>query len=383
MKSYLKIFAAIGLFISSFSIFAAESHYAIFVDAGSSGSRLHIYQYDGASAMPVLTDIVPADLKAAKPGLASYADQPQASGASLKPIFDSAVKILPNDIDPKSIKVYVMGTAGMRLIPDAKQQAIYANVTQYLKDNYQFAVGDVETIPGKMEGFYGWLDVNYLANNFQNHQPTIGSIDMGGASTQIAYEIHEFNKTNADDEISVEINHQNYTLFSKCFLGLGQDQARATITADAAAKACYPQGFAFNPPSVGEFNFATCAGIYQNLIQKHSVREQILPIKGQTFIAYSGVAYTYQFFNLDKTFDKSIVVSTIDKACNESWDQLQKEHPGDKYASTYCANGVYQTQLLYSTYGIQGYLLTVSNQINQKDIDWTLGAMLYSLVGNK
>lgn len=378
MKSYLKSLAALSVLFTPFSAFAANN-YMILVDAGSTSSKLHVFQYEPGS-MPVINDVF---AETAKPGLSSFADHPESAGASLKKPLDDAGQFLQKQgVDLKTVPVNVFATAGMRLLPDDKQQAIYNNVTSYLKTNYQYAAGEVKTIPGKMEGLYGWLDVNYLANHFQNHETTTGSIDMGGASTQIAFATHDHSKP--DDEETFIINHQRYTVFSKSFLGLGQDQARDAMTKDTRASACYPLDYQFSS-GVGKFDFSTCHGPYNDIIQQQSVAEQILPTKGQSFIAYSGVYYTYQFFNVDKTPDQSILDSHIQSVCNEPWSQLQKDYPtvDAKYLSAYCANGVYQDQLLYSTYQLQGQQLTVVSQINQKDIDWTLGAILYSLVKHK
>jgi len=47
--------------------------------------------------------------------------------------------------------------------------------------------------------------------------------------------------------------------------------------------------------------------------------------------------------------------------------------------SNYCANGVYVTELLYNTYQITGDDLQVADTVNQRSIDWTLGALIHQL----
>jgi apyrase len=327
--------------------------------------------------MPVVSDVFSESVK---PGLSSYAGQPESAGDSLKKLFDDAVQFLQkNNVDVKTVPMNIYGTAGMRLLSEENQEAIYANITYYLKKNkYQFGTPDAKTISGKMEGLYGWLDVNYLSENFQNHQSTLGSIDMGGASTQIAFATDDQSKP--DDEISVTINNQTYRVFSKSFLRLGQDQARDKMSSDPEASACYPTNYPFSS-GVGKFDFATCKPIYENIIKDKQVAEQIISSPDH-FVAYSGIYFTYNFFNMDQTPEQAILESRIGTVCSESWEQLQKDYPtvAAPYLSAYCANGVYQDQLLYSTYQLQGKQMTVVNQINQTGIDWTLGAAVYSLL---
>ena len=58
------------------------------IDAGSSGTRVHVYTYeapvDGSSYATVL---LPERKLKVQPGLSSYAAHPDASGASLEPLI--------------------------------------------------------------------------------------------------------------------------------------------------------------------------------------------------------------------------------------------------------------------------------------------------------
>lgn len=90
----------------------------------------------------------------------------------------------------------------------------------------------------------------------------------------------------------------------------------------------------------------------------------------------------YSFFGVDKTPYHVAVVNSIRTMCNQTWEKLKNDYPttADTYLSSYCANGVYVDKLLHSTYKLQGTQLTVVGSIDQQSIDWTLGAMLYSLL---
>lgn len=387
----LFIFTAICMLFANASVFAADkslpgaAKYIIVVDAGSSGSRLHLFQYETTSSLPKIQDIF---AESVKPGLSSFVSNPDASGASLKPALDDAVKTLQTaGVDPHAVQVNVLATAGMRLLTEAQQAAIYLGVTKYIQANYTFPIGDIKTISGKMEGLYGWLDINYLAQVFQfnqKNQPTAGSIDMGGASTQIAFAMPENPSRLTTDEIALTINGQHYTVFSKSFLGLGQDQARNTMNSDAQAASCYPAGYAYAQNATGNFNFYNCQNIYSDVIAAQQVAQQVPSTKGQTFVAYSSVYYAYNFFQVDTTPQQSTVEAKIQQVCNTGWDQMKKDYPNqpEKYLSGYCANATYIDELLYNTYQLTGSQMTVLSKINGTEIDWPLGAVLYKLTNS-
>ncbi|MFZ2314803.1 MAG: hypothetical protein WAW86_03960 [Gammaproteobacteria bacterium] len=375
----MKRLSALFIFIISLPLFAANNnHYSIFIDAGSSGSRIHVFQYQNVSTLPHITDVFS---ESTKPGLSSYADQPDQAGASLKKLLDDATVFLKNQqTSLEEIPVNVLATAGMRLVSTEKQEAIFTNITHYLKTNYSFKIGDIKVIDGKMEGVYGWLDINYLLGNFEHGKSTVGSIDMGGASTEIAFATSD--KSKKTNEIDIEINHQHYTVFSKTFLGLGQDQARITMLNDADASTCYPQNYAYKQQSVGHYYLAACKTIYGNIIQKNRVLEQLPNMQNEAFIAYSGIYYLYDFLQLDQHAGAVQLTTHIEQTCQLPWEKLQKQYPNvpDKYLSTYCANGAYINELLFGAYQLSSSQLTVTDKLNQKEIDWTLGAALYQVI---
>lgn len=390
MKKQLVTFAALISVFAATHLFAFEPiyRYMIIVDAGSTSSKLHVFQYDTNSSLPNIKDIFSESVK---PGLSSFASNPDASGASLKPVLDDAAAFVQtNGINARSVKINVLATAGMRLLSKDQQDAIDANVSNYLKTNYQFPLGDVKTISGKMEGVYGWLDINYLAEVFkynQASQPTAGSIDMGGASTQIAFatSVSSQNKHRlTSNEVALKINGINYTVFSKSFLGLGQDQARATMNNDSQAASCYPANYVYAQNASGNFNFYYCQNIYDDVIAAKRVAQDIPSTKNQKFIAYSGVYYAYNFFQVDTNPAQSVVEAKIQQVCNTGWDQMKKDYPAvpEKYLSADCANATYDADLLYNTYQLTGDQMTVLSKINGTDIDWPLGAVLYQLTNS-
>lgn len=372
------IIAVIIVFANTASL-ASTPQYAIIIDAGSTGSRLHLFQYETTDKLPIIEDLFSEEVK---PGISSFAN-PADAAVSLNKLFDDAqIQLNAKQINPNIVSVHVLATAGMRLLPADKANDIYQAIRVSLQEHYTFTIGDVATVPEKMEGVYGWLDVNYLANNFNSEtDTTVGIIDMGGASTEIAFSTRDTSRSDAVTNMT--INGVSYQVFSKNFLGLGQDQSRAAMNANETAAACYPTNYALVTGGSGSFNIATCSILYADLIKQHQVAEQILPItQQQHFVAYSGAYHDYHFLDADSNPLQTNVEQRIQSICTQSWEQLKTNYTSiqEKYLANYCANSVYVTSLLFGTYQLQDGQLEVKNKINDKSIDWTLGALLWKLV---
>lgn len=376
-KKFILLISLIASLCSTLVSAQRNNDYVLFIDAGSTGSRVHLFQYSGTQLTPVIDERYYQENKVA---LSSFASFPDHAGASLKTLLDGSLQYMQaHHIAANNIPLHVLATAGMRLLPEEKQKLIYTDVSDYLKKNYPFPIAEIKTITGEMEALYGWLDINYLLQNFQLHRPTVGSIDMGGASTEIAFATEDHSRPN--DEVTLTIDDQTYTVFSKSFLGLGHDQALVKMLASPTAASCFPPNYHFQQKT-GRFQMKACSALYANLISQQHVAEKLLPEEGENFVAYSGFYYTYDFFKVKNHPDRFSLENHIDYICHKSWDELKKIYPDipEKYLSTYCANGVYDDQLIYSAYKINKAHLMVMNELNGEEIDWPLGAALYEWV---
>lgn len=375
MKRYFQVIITTIIGFVCMPLLAATSHYAIIIDAGSSSSRAHVFQYEKTDSIPIINDVFSESNKIP---LSQFANHPTDAGESLQSILDSSANYLMHaNIDLSSVSVRVLATAGMRLLTPEQQEAIYVSVRNYIRNHYAFLLqdDDVKTISGQMEGVYDWLDVNYLLNHFSDPNATVGTIDMGGASTQIAFATKDTPESN--QTVSIDINHQHYTIFSQSFLGLGQDQARSAMLSQPMASRCYPYGYAMGSSTIGQFEYATCNRMYNEIIQSHDVRQQIISLQGQSFVAFSGIYYNYRFLSILETPTQEALQAQLRSICYQTWDALQAQYH-DAYMANQCANGVYFDELLYNTYQLQGSQLSVMNQVNGTDINWTLGALLFN-----
>lgn len=371
----INIITTLVIYFISSAVFANQNkQYSLFIDAGSSGSRVHVIERQDSSSFPVLTDVFSSSTK---PGLSSFSNYPEQAGPSLKKILDEATDYLINQqASLVDTPISVLATAGMRLLSEEQQLAIYANVIRYLKQHYAYHVNEVRTIDGKLEGLYGWLGVNYLLGNFQQHQPTVGSIDMGGASVEMTFATTD--NISTGDKVELEVNHQHYTIYSKSILGLGQDQARMAMLSSSESASCFPKQYEYQVNKIGAYQFSQCQYIYQQVIQPYLADQQLPATEKETFVAYSGIYYAYDFFG-ERTQSVPLLAERIRAVCSLSWDDLQKKYPSieKKYLANYCANGTYIDELLFHAYQLQTKQLIVTDKLNGKTIDWTLGAALY------
>ncbi len=139
----------------------------------------------------------------------------------------------------------------MRLLSPEQQAAVLETTCHFLKFHSDFRIDDpspagpcgssVRIITGEEEGLFGWIAVNYLMDGFgpsNSDRSTYGFLDMGGASTQIAFEPSPEEQEKAQNLVDVrlrliggeEISHR---VFVTTWLGHGTNQARERYVGQA------------------------------------------------------------------------------------------------------------------------------------------------------
>ncbi len=117
----------------------SKKGYGIIIDAGSSGSRIHVFEYAPGGLIPAvdLVGLESLSLKKA-PGLSSFADNPDIAGESLKDLLKFAKQKVPIKEWSKT-RVYLMATAGMRRLNDNVREAVLASCREVLQaSNFLF-----------------------------------------------------------------------------------------------------------------------------------------------------------------------------------------------------------------------------------------------------
>jgi len=232
---------------------AEKYNYGVVLDAGSSGTRVYIYKWL-KNSLARDTDLLAHKLpeletydkwtKKVHPGVSTFGEKPDLVGSDhLKGLVDHALDYIPSAA-VSSTPIFLLATAGMRLLPDQQRTNVLDSICSYLKTETDFFLPDcdlhIQVIPGETEGLYGWVAANYLLGGFdspsdhdhgKNHH-TYGFLDMGGASAQIAFAP---NATEADKHANdltlmrlrtVDGQPQEYKVFITTWLGFGVNEAR-------------------------------------------------------------------------------------------------------------------------------------------------------------
>jgi Golgi apyrase len=173
-------------------------------------------------------------------GISTYGNDPESVVSHLQPLLSHARKHIPPYLE-KETPLFLLATAGMRLLPPDKQAAVLQEACRFLSLHSAFKIdapsaagpcgSSVQIITGEEEGLFGWIAVNYLMDGFtgrSQNRTTYGFLDMGGASTQIAFEPSDSDaKTLIDVRLRLlngeEIKHK---VFVTTWLGYGTNQAR-------------------------------------------------------------------------------------------------------------------------------------------------------------
>ncbi|XP_049399213.1 apyrase isoform X2 [Solanum stenotomum] len=214
-----------------------SEHYAVIFDAGSTGSRVHVFRFDEKlGLLPIGNNI--EYFMATEPGLSSYAEDPKAAANSLEPLLDGAEGVVPQELQSET-PLELGATAGLRMLKGDAAEKILQAVRNLVKNQSTFHSKDqwVTILDGTQEGSYMWAAINYLLGSLgKDYKSTTATIDLGGGSVQMAYAIsnEQFAKApnNEDGEPYVQQKHlmsKDYNLYVHSYLNYGQLAGRAEI----------------------------------------------------------------------------------------------------------------------------------------------------------
>ncbi|CRL01004.1 CLUMA_CG014384, isoform A [Clunio marinus] len=259
--SFLCLVATVTIFIVFFSVYTdsihplvdtiasqlgySEKQYGAIIDAGSTGSRVLAFEFHKGylDGRLVLDNEL---FKELKPGLSSLT--PEKGADQINQLLNEARNFIPQEYwisTPLALKA----PAGLRLLGASKSEEIL-NVIRELFSKSGFSVNEhsVEIMDGTDEGIFSWFTVNYLSNRLTSKN-TVAALDLGGGSTQVTYEMNEFQPSYKNFIHAVPIlNNNEVNVFTNSYLGLGLMALRhAVITKKGAANQTSFESECVNP----------------------------------------------------------------------------------------------------------------------------------------
>lgn len=397
-------------------------HYGIVLDAGSSSTVLYVYRWQ---TLPFPDVSVRELLKCTATGgsLASFGHRPHSIYDYFQPCLERAAATIPRK-SHSSTHLFLGATAGLRLmlLKNSTRAGEIMTWTEKALQRSPFMVIGVEIISGQREGGLAWLGINYVLGRFPGND-TVGALDLGGASTQVAF-LPRPNTTleDPDEGLTFVVHDRNYTIYTHSFLCYGKEQALWQKIADSStyawqdvlAEPCFHPGYSrtvevskmsANPctrPYLPErprnrtltlrgtgdstlcqmelsyiFNFTDCPysrcafnGVYQ-------------PEPYGSFVGTSAFYYVMSFF---KAIDAECVKSpqrfnlALSWFCSLKWSYVKSHYNiSEEHLATYCFGGNYILTLLTQGYGLsysQWAEIQYTDQINNLTTDWALGYVL-------
>jgi guanosine-diphosphatase len=403
------------------------------IDAGSTGSRIHVYRFHQCS------DHEPVKLEEEElfaqtiPGLSSYPDQPQKAAESLDVLLDGALKLVPKHLQNKT-PIAVKATAGLRLLGQSKSDDILKAVRHHLETQYPFPIvggeDGVAIMDGRDEGVYAWITVNFLLGNFDSTQSSSGKhhtaavLDLGGGSTQIVFEPDYLEDGSLpelpDNDFKYMLKHEgkDYLLYQHSYLGYGLMEARKRMHKQVVdqnlsdskevsiSHACLPLGLNWEYTKhsdpiqfLGEGSFADCLGVADLMLNKDKTCEFspcsfdgiYQPPIADTFT--KGPIYIFSYFHdrtqplgLPASFRLPQLATLTESVCSGAFlenvtDVSLRDEMLDR--PEWCLDLSFIYRLLSFGYEIPNDRdLTVAKKIDGVETGWCLGAAIAILGDN-
>ncbi|XP_012583845.1 PREDICTED: ectonucleoside triphosphate diphosphohydrolase 6 isoform X2 [Condylura cristata] len=377
---------------------AARGHevfYGIMFDAGSTGTRVHIFQFSRQlGETPTLTH---ETFKALKPGLSAYADDVEKSTPGIQELLDVAKQDIPFDFW-KDTPLVLKATAGLRLLPGEKAQKLLQKVKEVFKAS-PFLVGDdcVSIMNGTDEGVSAWITVNFLTGSLKNPgRSSVGMLDLGGGSTQITFlpRVEGTLQTSPPGYLtSLQMFNRTYKLYSYSYLGLGLMSARLAILGGVEGKPAKNGKELVSPclsPSYrGEWEHAEityrisgqkavnlhelCANRVSAVLQSKVHRTaEVKDVDFYAFSYYYDLAATVGLIDAEK--GGSLVVGDFEIAAKYVCRTAETQPHSNPFV---CMDLTYISLLLREFGFPENKVLRLTRKIDNVETSWALGAIFH------
>ena len=348
-----------------------DKHCMMVIDAGSSGSRAYMYQYQlNKQNVPVSIEILSSS--AVKPGLSSL--KPEQVSDYLQELF---VSHNVNKIE-RVVPTYFYATAGMRLLSSPQQERLYKKVRDYVKENQSTLIlKDAKTISGSEEALFAWLAVNHASFNSNSPTSTLPVMDFGGASIEIAFETEASSSLNG---YTIKLGNLSYDVYADSFLGLGEGLALNQYLNQGA---CYANGYPLPNNKKARGALSVCTQSIMSLVnQVHHVKDRVNISKlsqntSKNWVVLGGMHFIsdHKLLQLGEVFTFNELIRKGNNIfCQKSWQELNELAPEDAYLYANCFHISYYQAVITKGYGLPATSI-IQTKINGEEPSWTKGVI--------
>ncbi|XP_029190363.2 ectonucleoside triphosphate diphosphohydrolase 5-like isoform X2 [Acropora millepora] len=371
-----------------------ENIYGIMFDAGSTGSRIHVFKFlrtrDG------LLELSEEHFYQVKPGLSDYANNPEKGADSIKGLLKKSEEIIPKElwkVTPVSLKA----TAGLRMLPKNSSKKLLEEVERLFDDSPFFTPKQkaVSIMDGPDEGLFSWITVNFLLGGLGiGSSKVYGTLDLGGGSTQIT--LNPVTLVTLKDlppgfTRHILLGNHQFTLYTHSYLGLGLMAARTSILKlgqtekqsngkEVKRSPCLHYSFSdhwkfgdqnFDIGGLSNYGFKSCVQHNQKFVMNSNVHRP----DGVSSIDMYAFSYFYdravEMGLIDEQTGGTITVRDFSRGARKACSSESKSFP------YLCLDATFIVTLFKEGYGFSDdRLLTLKKKIHDVEISWALGATL-------
>nr|XP_061811450.1 ectonucleoside triphosphate diphosphohydrolase 4-like [Nerophis lumbriciformis] len=440
-----------------------DLNYGLVVDCGSSGSRVYVYCWPRHNGDPHellnIRQMRDQNRKSVvmkiKPGISKLAQTPEKASDYIYPLLSFAAEHIPKN---KHIEtpLYILCTAGMRILPQSQQEAILEDLRTDIPVHFNFLFSDshVEVISGKQEGVYAWIGINFVLGKF-NHahndgeavvevnvpggdqqealvrKRTAGVLDMGGVSTQIAFEVPKTEEVAknllAEFNLGCDAHRTDhvYRVYVATFLGYGGNAARQSYEESIIKRTatrnklfgqhigemaesplldpCLPKDLLdqIGAPEqklhvLGTGDFDQCRRVLQPFLNRTNetqtslsgIFQPAIDYNNSQFYGFSEFYYcTEDVLRMGGDYNASKYAQAAKGYCATQWKTLRERFDSGLYASHadlhrlqyQCFKSAWMYEVLHTGFSFPSDYknLKTAFLVYDKEVQWTLGAILF------
>ena len=354
--------------------------YLAVIDAGSSGTRLTLFANNPNTLRPRVAFTAPVTTR----GLSSFESTPQQAGQeSVAPLLSQLDGYLSQiSIASSSVPVSLLATAGMRDVRrenPAAAQAILDSTAQTIAASGHPAA-DNRILPGEQEASLAWLDTNVLAGTLDRANASVGTLEVGGASAQVAFRSP---MSHGRGVSHIQVDGKDIPVVAVSYLGLGSNDALGLMqVANDAGSFCFPNNTAGSMPAVylptavrpvnastAMYSWSRCAHAYDSVITSvgalHTAAAPVPPaqlrtlpgVAGTTFMGLGSIPLIATTLGAGKARDmRTAIREKVTQTCRGpgAWSRAAALYPASlvSFADTLCSTGTFEHQLIFSSTGV-------------------------------